>query len=110
MSLCSLKKSTQSAKQAAPVSIDSFIDDALTYAAGKPTAARLYALPEAAPVVTPLPAGPMRRATFTLTEDAINKLGELSATTGICRSRLIRIWIEKQTGESLSCLLADKTP
>ncbi len=110
MSLCSLKKSMPSAKPAAPVSIDSFIDDALTYAAGKPSGAKLYALPEPAPVVTALPAGPMRRATFTLTEDAINKLGELSETTGICRSRLIRIWIEKQINGEIVSVLTDNTP
>ena len=110
MSLCSLKKSTQSAKPAAPVSIDSFIDEALSYAAGKTTSARLYAIKDIAPEVTQAAAGPMRRATFTLTEEAISKLGQLSATTGICRSRLIRIWIERQSGETLSALLATKTP
>ena len=110
MSLCSLKKSTPSAKPVEPVSVDEFIDDALAYAAGNHVIRQIYPATDSANKDNITPCGPMRRATFTLSEDAIEKLGKLSAETGICRSRLIRIWIENQSSEDIRPLLTNKTP
>ena len=90
MSLSSLKKSKPLVK-ATPVSVDSFIDQALDYANGDGIAT-VVRLPEKA---DPPVAKPMRRATFTLSEPTIEKLTALSEQTGVSRSKLIRIWIEQ---------------
>ena len=90
MSLSSLKKSKPLVK-AAPVSVDSFINQALDYANGERVAA-VVRLPEKAESAAHKP---MRRATFTLSEQTIEKLAALSEQTGISRSKLIRIWIEQ---------------
>lgn len=84
MSLCSLKKSTPSAKPVT-VSVDDFIAGADLYArGGQPVAANQPELP-----------GPMRRATFTLTETTIERLTLLSEQSGMARSRLVRLWVDR---------------
>lgn len=84
MSLCSLKKSTPSAKPAA-VSVDDFIAGADLYAHGGQLAAANQSEPP----------GPMRRATFTLTESTIERLSVLSEQSGMARSRLVRLWVDR---------------
>ncbi|QPG06275.1 ribbon-helix-helix domain-containing protein [Salinimonas marina] len=90
MSLSSLKKSKPSVK-ATPVSVDTFIEQAIDYARGEGVAT-VVRLPEKQEAGT---TKPMRRATFTLSEHAIEKLTALSEQTGIPRSKLIRIWVEQ---------------
>jgi hypothetical protein len=94
MSLCSLKKSRPTVKTIAHVSVEDFIDDALAYANG------LVAVP-ASSNVTPIRSikdnaptqKPMKRRTFTLSEQCIDNLDALSQRTGIAKSRLVRILV-----------------
>lgn len=92
MSLYSLKKCAPSAERHA-VNVDDFIDGALAYSSGS------YAQPgsrQLADVVAlHVDNGPMKRATFCLNDHAIDALGQLSALTGLSRSRLLRFWIEQ---------------
>lgn len=110
MSLCSLKKSTPSAKREESVTVDSFIEEAIAYASGKDVIRHLYPVSCDNDLQVQPPVGPMRRATFTLTQDAIDQLAELSEQTGICRSRLIRIWIDQHCHGDVTTLLTSKTP
>lgn len=89
MTLASLRKRGPSVRRS-PISVDEFINEAELYAIGG---------------VIPLPhtklnklngQGDFKRATFTLGDQAIAQLDELSQRTGIAKSRLIRIWIEKE--------------
>ena len=93
MSLINLSRSTPQASRTATkhVSAEDFIQDALHYASG---------------VVVPLAAvagretndlhhEPMRRATFTLTPECIDQLQQLSEQSGIAKSKLIRLWIQR---------------
>lgn len=95
MSLSDLKKSKSTNKRT-PITVDEFIDDAVVYAAGG-----LDSSAQMSGDVLSFPGGeheakPMRRATFTLSEECIKSLTYLSHKTGIPRSRLVRIWIEDQ--------------
>ncbi len=87
MALTDLKKhSTPSAKRA--LTVDEFIADAENYAMGQ-------LQPAAGPVMRPAPAptveqGPMRHATFTLSQQAIDALNALSKQTGLSKSKLLR--------------------
>ncbi len=93
MSLITLSRSPPLASRTAtkPVSAEDFIQDALHYASG---------------VVVPLAAvagretndlhhEPMRRATFTLTQECIDQLQQLSEQSGLAKSKLIRLWIQR---------------
>lgn len=93
MSLINLSRSTPQASRTTKknVSAEEFIQDALHYACG---------------VVVPLSAAaerqandsyrePMRRATFTLTQECIDQLQQLSEQSGIAKSKLIRLWIQR---------------
>lgn len=93
MSLINLSRSTPPVRRTASknVSAEEFIQDALQYASG---------------VVVPISAAaekqisephhePMRRATFTLTQECIEQLQQLSAQSGIAKSKLIRLWIKR---------------
>lgn len=97
MGLCSLKRSTQSAK-ALDVSVETFIDGAQHYAAGE-RRLPLSAIPDSLsgpPLLLPVTVcSARRRATFSLNESTIEKLSQLSEQTGVSRSRLIRIWVER---------------
>lgn len=95
MSLSNLKKSKSTNKRT-PITVDEFIDDAVVYAAGgvettSGNSGDVLAFPGSAHEEKP-----MRRATFTLSEECIKSLTYLSHKTGIPKSRLIRIWIEDQ--------------
>ncbi|WP_018983251.1 ribbon-helix-helix domain-containing protein [Salinimonas chungwhensis] len=112
MSLCNLKKSTPSAK-ARSLSVEAFIEEANHYAQGhRPlTEERVSTIRE--PSVCPIRSetSTMRRATFTLSESTIAKLSVLSTKTGISRSRLIRIWVERaHQYNDLIDLTYDTTP
>lgn len=85
MSLVSLKKRTPSAEPR-PVSVDDFIQGAEIYACGGNREINI-ALDEQE-------AQPMRHATFTLSDQAIQQLAALSSKTNIAKSRLIRIWLD----------------
>lgn len=100
MSLSSLKKSKPSVSNKAPVSVESFIDQAVSYANGEridTTLSNVVRMPDKTP------GGPhkkMRRATFTLDEKTIEKLTLLSEQTGTARSKLIRLWVEQAMVET----------
>jgi hypothetical protein len=67
---------------------DEFIDDANNYAMGMPRIVSMRRpLPEEVDDTTRLP---MRHATFTLSQEAIDALNELSIATGEPKSKLIR--------------------
>ncbi|MBU3021516.1 ribbon-helix-helix domain-containing protein [Aestuariibacter sp. A3R04] len=110
MSLSSLKKSKPSVERVCAVSVDDFIDDAVNYASGQDSVVRtLY--PSLKTNGKPHSHGePMRRATFTLSEESIEQLKSLSAQTGICRSRLIRIWADYYFQGDHTLLFSSTTP
>ena len=86
MALTDLKKKSQPTANT-KISADDFIDDANNYAMGMPRIVRLrHQLPEEDDT-TRLP---MRHATFTLSQEAIAALNELSQLTGEPKSKLIR--------------------
>lgn len=67
---------------------DEFIDDANDYAMGMPRIVSMrQPLPDEVDDSTRLP---MRHATFTLSQEAIDALNALSAATGEAKSKLIR--------------------
>lgn len=92
MTLANLKKRGPSVKHSA-VSVDQFIDDALKYANG---CDNIVTLPVSANVALEQEQATLKRATFTLGEQAIAQLDNLSLQTGIAKSRLIRIWLQQQ--------------
>jgi predicted DNA-binding protein len=108
MSFSSLKKSTHSVRPKL-VTVDQFIDDAVSYANGtnvKPiTSNLLKVVAEAANEK----AKTMKRATFTLNEATIDGLAELSENTGISKSRILRILVQQQLkrGEDSNLLDSD---
>lgn len=91
MTLANLKKCGPSVNRQ-PVSVDEFIDGALRYANGCQNIVNL-------PVKGSEDSARnchLKRATFTLGETAIGQLEALSLQTGIAKSRLIRIWLDRQ--------------
>lgn len=87
------KKSLQSNKP--NFTVDEFIDDANNYALGLPQIVSLRKLlPEEEETAHRVP---MRHATFTLSEEAILALAELSELTGEPKSKLIRKLILRAT-------------
>ncbi len=88
MSLVSLRKSAPSTNSSRQVSVDDFIEAANLYAAGGQSTAVESHTNEHEEQVSP-----MRRATFTLSEECIKQLTELSSQSGQARSYLIRCWI-----------------
>ncbi|MEE2024283.1 replication protein RepA [Alkalimonas mucilaginosa] len=79
------KKSTPSERKS--VDVDAFIDDANNYAMGLPKVVNLRQLQ---PDGEPGPRKPMRHATFTLSQEAIEALNQLSELTGEAKSKIIR--------------------
>lgn len=87
MALTDLKKKSQPHGKPG-FTADEFIDDANNYAMGMPRIVSLrQPLPEEVDDTTRLP---MRHATFTLSQEAIDALNELSLATGEAKSKLIR--------------------
>lgn len=95
MSLTDLKRRKKKSHQDC-ISVDDFIEDANSYAFGKPSAvsrnrkklrqAQLNGLDKHSTKI-------FKHATFSLTEDAITVLDELATQSKIAKSRLIRILI-----------------
>jgi len=136
MSLTDLKKNTNGKKDKKLFTIDEFIADAENYAKGSPeivsesiheeSAKKLnlqQAINEAKRYVEMTEnehkkenkdkhEKPFRRATFTLSEDAINQLQNLSQGTDLAKSHILRILIDelcnKEQNERLKNLLQSK--
>lgn len=94
MALSDLKKKSLPSNKA-NFSVEAFIDDANNYALGLPQIVSLRPLLAAEDIDTAKL--PMRHATFTLSEEAIAALAELSALTGESKSKLIRKLILRAT-------------
>lgn len=97
MSLLSLKCNTPSVKRES-VSVDAFIDEVELYARGQSSVVHFEQ------AVIPLrenkeEKNTFTRCTFTLSEEAKDSLTHLSESTGIARSRLIRIWLAQLEDE-----------
>ena len=106
MSFSSLKKSTHTDRPKL-VTIDQFIDDAVAYANGKngkPVNHQKLKVVANSAVATP---SKMKRATFTLSDAVIDGLTELAESTGIPRSRIIRILVQQQMGKTSDRNLLD---
>ncbi|WP_019677540.1 hypothetical protein [Arsukibacterium perlucidum] len=73
---------------------EEFIDDANNYALGLP---RIVSLRKQLPEEDDTTRLPMRHATFTLSEEAIAALNDLSELTGEAKSKLIRRLILRAT-------------
>ncbi|WP_254795742.1 replication protein RepA [Arsukibacterium indicum] len=73
---------------------DEFIEDANNYALGLP---RIVSLRKQLPEEDDSTRLPMRHATFTLSEEAIAALNDLSELTGEAKSKLIRRLILRAT-------------
>ncbi|MDX1678379.1 replication protein RepA [Arsukibacterium sp.] len=73
---------------------EEFIEDANNYALGLP---RIVSLRKQLPEEDDTTRLPMRHATFTLSEEAIAALNELSELTGEAKSKLIRRLILRAT-------------
>ena len=87
MALTDLKKKSHPHNKL-KCSADEFIDDANDYAMGMPRIVSMrQPLPDEIDDSTRLP---MRHATFTLSQEAIDALNALSAATGEAKSKLIR--------------------
>ena len=87
MALTDLKKKSQPHGKSG-FTADEFIDDANNYAMGMP---RIVSLRQpSAEDVDDTTRLPMRHATFTLSQEAIAALNELSLATGEPKSKLIR--------------------
>lgn len=104
MALTDLKKnSTRSTKRA--FTVDEFIADAENYAMGQPQIVSVQRISE--PMPPAAEKGPMRHATFTLSQEAIEALNKLSQQTGVSKSRLLRQLILNLSADNQSELLQD---
>ncbi|MCL1075194.1 replication protein RepA [Shewanella dokdonensis] len=86
MSLTDLKRKQQKQKPK-HVSIEDFIEDATNYAAGKPSRLQQGARQKKSASHT------FRHATFSLSEASIRQLDDVAQSTGIAKSRLLRMFI-----------------
>ncbi len=93
MALSDLKKKCLQSNKSG-FTVDEFIDDANNYALGLP---RIVSLRQQLPDEDDTTRLPMRHATFTLSEEAIAALSELSDLTGEAKSKLIRRLILRAT-------------
>lgn len=84
------------------VSVDEFIEDANNYASGKPTligdkkvsSASASTHKEISKKINKKNSRLYRHATFSLTEKTISELDELSKSSGIAKSKLIRMLVD----------------
>ncbi|MGP9802749.1 ribbon-helix-helix protein, CopG family [Rheinheimera sp. NSM] len=102
MALTDLKKKSQPPGKPG-FTADEFIDDANNYAMGMP---RIVSLRRQLPQDDDSSRLPMRHATFTLSQEAIDALNELSRVTGEAKSKLIRQLI-LQAGRAVTVDLTD---
>lgn len=106
MALRDLKKKSLPSNKIS-FTVDEFIDDANNYALGLP---RIVSLRKELPEEDGVTRLPMRHATFTLSEEAIAALSELSILTGEPKSKLLRRLILRAT-QSIQFDLSDaETP
>ncbi len=98
MSLVSLRKSAPLINRQSPVSVDEFIEDAINYAAGvsNATVSRIEPAGQSQAESKIQEHLLMRRATFTLSEECIEQLGQISRLTGHAKSYLLRCWINEK--------------
>lgn len=101
MSLADLKKQNFK-KEKRDFTIEEFIDDATNYAMGKPEVVNARFVKETNELsqsikksVEHKPEKSYKHATFTLTDDIIVQLNDLSKTTKIPKSRLLRILVNQ---------------
>jgi hypothetical protein len=98
MSLASLKKHARLPERALPerseaIDIDTFIEDAVVYANGGTTidcdnVVAIYSKQSEALIKSPL-----KRATFTLGEEAIGQLAEVANQAQVSKSKMLRLMI-----------------
>jgi hypothetical protein len=93
MALSDLKKKCLPSSKPT-LTTDEFIDDANNYALGLP---RIVSLRKQLPEEDDNSRLPMRHATFTLSEEAIAALNDLSELTGEAKSKLVRRLILRAT-------------
>lgn len=93
MALTDLKKKCLQLNKPA-FTADEFINDANNYALGLP---RIVSMRKQLPEEDEISRLPMRHATFTLSEEAIRALTDLSELTGEAKSKLIRRLILRAT-------------
>ena len=104
MSLVSLRKLEQSAEREPrrpiakrKVNADSFIENAIAYANGARGFDNVVPLDTG---MQPVPSKPLKRATFTLGDVAINQLSKMSYTTGLSRSAILRQLIARHAHDT----------
>ncbi len=108
MALTDLKKnSTRSNKP--QFTVDEFIADAENYAVGVPQIDSVRKATEDESVST-LSQGPMRHATFTLSQEAIDTLSKLSKDSGMPKSKLIRQLILSLNEQELRTVVKTTKP
>lgn len=133
MSLTDLKKSSNDKPSKKKFTIDEFISDAENYAQGTPeivssdpssnkgntTLSLAQAIAVAKKIeneksLKPASNKPYRASTFTLSEEAIEQLHELSKETKLAKSHILRILIDelcnKEQHEQLEKLFNSKVP
>ncbi|MBT0585509.1 ribbon-helix-helix domain-containing protein [Alteromonas oceanisediminis] len=95
MSLATLKKTARSVKNTdsnAAVDVDSFIQGAVVYANGGVGEADNVIAFHAHGVEQPIQS-PLKRATFTLGDEAIAQLGKIAKRNGVAKSKMLRLLI-----------------
>lgn len=97
MSLANLKKPAHSVNHRNPnITAERFIDEALSYANGYQRFDNVVTLDNRTPSQpTEMLPSPLRRATFTLGDKAIEQLNQLSLQTGLSKSALLRQLIDR---------------
>ena len=97
MSLADLKKQ-QTKVKVKKLSVEDFIDDAKAYALGKSIIGQ-KSVKKKVDRVKANRTSRAKHATFSLSEDCIAQLTELAQQTGINKSKLIRILIDKANNQ-----------
>ena len=105
MSLADLKKKQLKIK-VKKLSIEDFIDDAQAYALGKSIIGQ-KSVKKKLDRAKANRTGRAKHATFSLSEDCIAQLSELAHQTGINKSKLIRILIDKANSQDALSGLVD---
>lgn len=96
MSLSDLKKKKATSRKR-EVSVEEFIDEAKAYAQGKS---------DTNVKVSKTSHRKFKNATFTLSPDNIRQLSQLSSQSGIAKSKIIRLMIERQADLTIEQLKA----
>jgi len=107
MSLASLKKRARSVERAIPerteaIDIESFIDDAVVYANGGAKIDNNNVVAFCSKQPETAIKSPLKRATFTLGEEAIEQLAHLASDTQVSKSKMLRLLIAEYSLRRLS--------